>query len=137
MKPIIFSILMIITSNSFAYGNILFFCTTDEDDTISVQEYENKLRIKINSLIFFSDENIDLIKERYLKSIKKVPEYNVITFHVKEVEYNLGSFKTTVNQAEPSSKLFTFSTKMLPIKELYCSFGEDNNNFEIWKKNGS
>ncbi len=127
---------MIVTSNSFANEINLFFCTTDENDTISVQEYNNKLRIKINSLIFFSDEDINFIKESYLKSIKKVPEYNVISFHIKEVEYNLGSFKTTANQAEPSSKLFTFSNKKLPVQELYCSFGEDINNFEIWKKKG-
>ncbi len=137
MRIIILSILMIVTSNSFANENNLFFCTTDENDTIFVQEYNNKLRIEINSLIFFSDEDINSIKESYLKSIKKVPEYNVISFHIKEVEYNLGTFKTTVNQAEPSSKLFTFSHKKLPIKELFCSFGEDNNNFGMWKKDES
>ncbi|WP_213992428.1 hypothetical protein [Sodalis sp. dw_96] len=133
MKKSILGMLMIITTNCFANENILFFCTTDEGDSISAQEFGNKLELKINSLIFFSDEDIKQIKERYLKSIKKIPEYNVISFHVKEVEYNLGSFKTTANQAEPSSKLFTFSNKKIPIKEIYCSFGEDNNKFEIWK----
>lgn len=83
--------------------------------------------------MFTSDEKIRIIKERYLKSIKKIPEYNVISFHIKGTEYNLGSFKTTPTQEEPGAKLFTYALHPT-ISDYICSFGEEENNFGLWNK---
>ncbi|XBS69022.1 hypothetical protein ABK905_21330 [Acerihabitans sp. KWT182] len=132
MRIIFLFPLMAYVITSYANEKTLFFCTTEDGIKLSAKEHHDKLELKINSTAFLSDESINIIKKDFLKRIKVIPDYNVISFHIKGVEYHLGSYKATSTQAEPSGRLFTLSDKKT-ISEHSCSFGEDVNNFRVWE----
>lgn len=133
MKSNFLFLMISLTTSTFSYAENLFTCPTDNGDKISAQENNGKLNLKINNDTFTSDESISDIKKQYFITTKKDKEYRVISFTISGVKYNLGSFKSTPTQEEPDAKLFTYDTHA-KISDYICSFGEDVNNFDFWKK---
>ena len=114
----------------------LFYCTTDDGDTVSVVENGDKIELKINNDLYSSNESIKDLKSNYIRQTNKVREYKVIKFHSKTAEIYVGTSRSTPTQDLPSSNASIFEKKDRKTTYYPCSSGEDENNFDLWKKKG-
>ncbi|PHM62651.1 hypothetical protein [Xenorhabdus ishibashii] len=114
-------------------SDIIFYCETDDNNTISVIEKGEKLELQINNESYISNETSKKIKESYIQDMQRDPSYNMIEFHSDNNRFVVGTSKDIATQVEPNGKLITFfeNTNNSPIYS--CIFGEDINNFDEWK----
>ncbi|MEA9390988.1 hypothetical protein SJI19_10595 [Acerihabitans sp. TG2] len=114
----------------------LFYCTTDDGDTVSVVENGDKLELKVNNDSYLSNESIKQLKLDYIKQTNKDSEYKVINFHSKTTEIYVGTSRGTPTQDLPNSNASISEKNDRKTTYYPCTLGDEENNFDLWKKRG-
>ena len=72
----------------------LFYCTTDEGDTVTLVEQDDRLALHINNHRYLSTETTQALKADYIQQTDKDPEYKVILFHSGKYRIYAGTSRT-------------------------------------------